>query len=109
MGDQKRRMALRKAAKEQKGFAFEAPSAAEEGPPKVLKLKIDPEMGPGIDTQASWYGMIVNEVDDEPGQEGLKVGDCIVSIAGNSLQELDDCEGVFIDALADGVEVEVEP
>merc|ERR1719424_1394686 len=102
-------MASRKAAKEQKGFSFGPPSSAEEGPPRVLTLQVDPELGPGIDAAASWYGMIVNEVDDDPGQPELKAGDCIVSIGGNSLQELEDCEGAFIDSLADGVEVEVEP
>ena len=53
--------------------------------------------------------MVVDDIDDEPGQPELRVGDCIRSINGVPLVEIDDCELDFIDNLSDGVEVEVEP
>mmetsp|Transcript_57426 Transcript_57426/g.116940 ORF Transcript_57426/g.116940 Transcript_57426/m.116940 type:complete len:124 (+) Transcript_57426:1-372(+) len=54
--------------------------------------------------------MVIEEIDDEPGQdERLGPGDCICKINGQSLQEMEDCESVFIDFLKDGVEIEVEP
>ena len=32
--------------------------------------------------------MVIEEIDEEPGQENLSPGDCISAIAGKSLQEL---------------------
>ena len=31
--------------------------------------------------------MVIEEIDDEPGQENLSPGDCISAIGGKSLQE----------------------
>lgn len=108
--EQKRRMEQRKAMKK-RGFQFDPPSGAEaETEPRKMKLKVDVELGAGFDAQPSWYGMVIEEIDDEPGQdERLGPGDCICKINGQSLQEMEDCESVFIDCLKDGVEIEVEP
>ncbi|CAL1125907.1 unnamed protein product [Cladocopium goreaui] len=98
--EQKRRMEQRKAMKK-RGFQFDPPSGAEaETEPRKMKLKVDVELGAGLQLEPSWYGMVIEEIDDEPGQdERLGPGDCICKINGQSLQEMEDCESVFIDFL----------
>jgi len=90
-------------------FAFEPPDSVETEEPRVLRLRVDKTVGAGLGLHATWYGMVVDEIDDVPGQPGLREGDCIVSIGGTPLQEMDDCEPAFVERLADGAEVVVEP
>ena len=41
----------------------------------VSSLKVDAELGAGFDAHATWYGMVIEEIDDEPGQdENLQPG-----------------------------------
>jgi len=36
---------------------------------------VDAELGAGFDAHATWYGMVIEEIDDEPGQdENLQPG-----------------------------------
>mmetsp|Transcript_172231 Transcript_172231/g.546815 ORF Transcript_172231/g.546815 Transcript_172231/m.546815 type:complete len:808 (-) Transcript_172231:50-2473(-) len=97
------------AAAEKAGFAFEPSSASEQEVPRTLNLRVDVELGAGIDALPTWFGMVVEEIEHRPGQEGLRAGDCISSIAGVSLREMEDCEGAFSENLCDCVEVIVEP
>lgn len=97
------------AAADNAGFAFEPPSASEQEAPRRLNLRVDIELGAGIDALPTWFGMVVEEIEHRPGQEGLRAGDCISSIAGVSLREMEDCEGAFSENLCDCVEVIVEP
>jgi len=73
-------------------------------------LNVTLEAGPGLDLHPTWYGMVIDEVEDDPGQPELKAGDCIVALADTSMQELDAeaCEAAFAEALEDGVEALVE-
>ena len=32
-------------------------------------FQVDVELGAGFDAQPSWYGMVIEEIDDEPGQD----------------------------------------
>merc|ERR1711988_1945895 len=68
-------------------------------------------MGAGIDLHPSWWGMVVDSIDEQPGQPGLRVGDTIMDVNGTSLAELDseDCEQRFADLFGDGSVVTVVP
>merc|ERR1712187_583523 len=79
--------------------------------PRKLKLQADMEMGAGIDLHPSWWGMVVDSIDEQPGQPGLRVGDTIMDVNGTSLRELDseDCEQRFADLFGDGSVVTVVP
>merc|ERR1712176_1335486 len=83
----------------EKGFTFGRSPKEETEPPRKLTLRAHREMGAGVDLHASWWGMIVDIIDDEPGQPGLRLQDVLVDINGTSLQELDseDCEQRFAD------------
>jgi len=106
--DRNKRMDLRRSRSKQ-SFAFDPPKGAELEAKRTLLLRVDAALNPGLDAYASWYGMVVAEIDPDPGQPELRIGDCIMSISGTSLREMDDCEQAFVDGLADGVEIVVEP
>jgi len=69
------------------------------------------EMGGGIDWHASWWGMVVDGINEEPGHPGLRLRDCLTEVNGTSLKELEleDCEQRFADLFGDGCVVLVEP
>ena len=48
-------------------------------------LNVDEELGAGIDVEPTEYGFMVNDVDDDPGQD-FQIGDYITSICGDSLE-----------------------
>eukprot|EP00929_Paragymnodinium_shiwhaense_P102289 TRINITY_DN65492_c0_g1_i1.p1 TRINITY_DN65492_c0_g1~~TRINITY_DN65492_c0_g1_i1.p1 ORF type:complete len:932 (+),score=350.74 TRINITY_DN65492_c0_g1_i1:100-2895(+) len=95
----------------QKGFVWGRAAKEETEAPRRLTLKAHREVGAGIDLHASWWGMLVEAIDDEPGQPGLRLKDTITSVNGTSLQELaeEDCEQRFADLFGDGAAVTVEP
>ena len=41
----------------------------------------------GIDLHASWWGMVVDGIDEQPGQIGLRIRDTIVDVNGTGLRE----------------------
>jgi len=79
--------------------------------PRKLTLRADVDNGPGLDHHASWWGMIVDGIDPEPGQPGLRLGDAVIEVNSMSLRELEaeDCEQRFADFFCDGCSVTVEP
>jgi len=92
-----------------RGFVFDPPGPEELAEPRTVTLSMGLE-GAGMDFHATWYGMIIKEIDEDPGQPDLSIGDCIISIAGESLQERpEECEDAFAMAIDDDVEVVVEP
>eukprot|EP00928_Gymnodinium_smaydae_P012088 TRINITY_DN14399_c1_g1_i2.p1 TRINITY_DN14399_c1_g1~~TRINITY_DN14399_c1_g1_i2.p1 ORF type:complete len:877 (+),score=325.17 TRINITY_DN14399_c1_g1_i2:63-2693(+) len=93
------------------GFAWGRSPKEENEAPRKLTLRAHREMGAGVDLHASWWGMFVDAIDDEPGQPGLRLKDTIVDVNGTSLTELeaDDCEQRFADLFGDGSVVTVEP
>lgn len=93
------------------GFSYLPPSKEELQVPRKLTLKAHIEMGAGIDLRACWWGMLVDGIDDEPGQPGLQLRDTIVDVNGTSLTELDDddCEQRFAELFGDGAVVTVVP
>eukprot|EP00746_Dinoflagellata_sp_MGD_P153260 gnl/MRDRNA2_/MRDRNA2_84157_c0_seq1.p1 gnl/MRDRNA2_/MRDRNA2_84157_c0~~gnl/MRDRNA2_/MRDRNA2_84157_c0_seq1.p1 ORF type:complete len:630 (-),score=235.44 gnl/MRDRNA2_/MRDRNA2_84157_c0_seq1:30-1919(-) len=92
-----------------KGFKYQ-PNPEENQPQRNLKLKVHEDYGAGIEMHPTWYGMQVDEIEDLPGQPGLRTNDFIVVCGGASLTEMDDdaCESAFTEAFGDGVEVVVE-
>merc|ERR1719410_759038 len=94
-----------------KGFQFGKAPREETEPPRRLTMRAHVEMGGGIDLHASWWGMVVDGIDDEPGQPGLRLRDCLTEVNGTSLKELEleDCEQRFADLFGDGCVVLVEP
>jgi hypothetical protein len=45
-----------------------------------VKIQVDVELGAGLELEPSWYGMVIEEIDDEPGQdERLGPGEAIAS------------------------------
>ena len=43
--------------------------------PGTSHHQVDAELGAGFDAHATWYGMVIEEIDDEPGQdENLQPG-----------------------------------
>merc|ERR1712187_158492 len=108
--ERKRRLELRRAASSTRGFSFDPPTEKELEPPRTVCLQVDPEMGPGLELRATWYGLVIDDIDDTPGQPELQALDCIISVMGDSLQKMvDECEMAFAEVLEDGIEVEVEP
>jgi len=95
----------------QKGFQWGRSPKEETEAPRQLTLKAHREMGAGIDLHASWWGMFVDAIDEEPGQPGLRLKDTITSVNGTTLCELgsEDCEQRFADLFGDGSVVNVEP
>lgn len=76
----------------------------------VLRLSVDPERGAGLELAPTWWGMRVDEVDEEPGQPGLAGGDTITSIDGKRLDGLGDeaeTNNVFASAFRDGAIITV--
>ena len=49
------------------------------------KLTVDEDLGAGIDIEPHDFGFLVNDVDDEPGQD-FQIGDFIAKICGVSLE-----------------------
>lgn len=80
---------------------------------KKGKLRVDKDGGGcGLDMEAGKWGYVIEEVDDEPGQPDLVVGDCIIAIGGQALHGLDDEETVhwrFGRNLCDGAEITILP
>lgn len=93
------------------GFQYLPPSKEELEPPRKLTLRQHLEMGAGIDLHACWWGMVVDGIDEQPGQVGLRLRDTIVDVNGTALRELDDedCEQRFADLFGDGSVVTVVP
>jgi len=100
-------------------FSFAPPSSLELEKPRSVRLHVCDELGAGMDLEQSWYGMIVHEIEEVPGQPDLRTGDCIVSIRrpdmqsraeeGRCLQGQEDCAGVFAECFQDGAMLLVEP
>ncbi|CAK9080831.1 Uncharacterized protein SCF082_LOCUS38509, partial [Durusdinium trenchii] len=93
------------------GFAWGRVPKEETEAPRRITLRAHLEAGAGIDLHASWWGMVVDGIDPEPGQPGLRVRDTLVEVNGTSLMELtdEDCEQRFADLFGDGCVVKVEP
>ncbi|OLQ00830.1 hypothetical protein AK812_SmicGene16471 [Symbiodinium microadriaticum] len=93
------------------GFAWGRVAKEEGEAPRHITLRAHVEAGAGIDLHASWWGMVVDGIDPEPGQPGLRLKDSLVEINGTSLIELpdEDCEQRFADLFGDGCTVKVEP
>lgn len=94
-----------------RGFSYGRSPREEDEPPRTLTMRAHREMGAGVDLHASWWGMVVDVIDDEPGQPGLRLQDTIVEVSGTSLRELapEDCEQRFADIFGDGSVATVEP
>mmetsp|Transcript_30129 Transcript_30129/g.76122 ORF Transcript_30129/g.76122 Transcript_30129/m.76122 type:complete len:835 (+) Transcript_30129:139-2643(+) len=75
------------------------------------RLRVSAESGAGLDLEASRWGYIVEEVEDDPGQPDIVAGDCIFSIGGQALHSLDEetIHWRFGRNIADGVEVTILP
>mmetsp|Transcript_42981 Transcript_42981/g.66978 ORF Transcript_42981/g.66978 Transcript_42981/m.66978 type:complete len:437 (+) Transcript_42981:138-1448(+) len=93
------------------GFQYLPPAKEELEAPRKLKLQSHLEMGAGIDLHACWWGMLVDGIDEQPGQPGLRVRDTIIDVNGTSLRELEeeDAEQRFADLFGDGSVVTVVP
>jgi len=93
------------------GFAWGRVPKEETEAPRRISLRAHLEAGAGIDLHASWWGMVVDGIDPEPGQPGLRLRDTLVEVNGTSLMELtdEDCEQRFADLFGDGCNVKVEP
>lgn len=93
------------------GFQYLPPAKEELEAPRKLKLQSHLEMGAGIDLHACWWGMLVDGIDEQPGQPGLRVRDTIIDVSGTSLRELEeeDAEQRFADLFGDGSVVTVVP
>merc|ERR1712166_1212872 len=59
----------------------------------------------------SWWGMIIDDIEGDPAQPGLRERDCVVEIGGSSLCELDEaeCERIFAEKFCDGAPITVNP
>mmetsp|Transcript_50152 Transcript_50152/g.107950 ORF Transcript_50152/g.107950 Transcript_50152/m.107950 type:complete len:862 (-) Transcript_50152:30-2615(-) len=67
--------------------------------------------GAGLDMEATQWGYLVEEIEEDPGQPDLEVGDIITSIGGQALYDLDE-EGMewrFGRNFADGAELTILP
>jgi len=75
------------------------------------KLRVSGDSGAGLDLEASRWGYIVEEVEDDPGQPDINAGDCIFSIGGQALHSLDEetMDWRFGRNFADGAEVTILP
>lgn len=93
------------------GFAWGRVPKEETEAPRRISLQVHSEAGAGVDLHPSWWGMVVDGIDPEPGQPGLRLRDTLVEVNGTSLMELSDqdCEQRFLDLFGDGCNVKVEP
>eukprot|EP00435_Cladocopium_sp_Y103_P064364 s905_g26.t1 len=93
------------------GFAWGRVPKEETEAPRRISLQVHSEAGAGVDLHPSWWGMVVDGIDPEPGQPGLRLRDTLVEVNGTSLMELsdEDCEQRFLDLFGDGCNVKVEP
>ncbi|CAJ1328185.1 unnamed protein product [Effrenium voratum] len=93
------------------GFAWGRVPKEETEAPRCITLQAHLEAGAGIDLHGSWWGMVVDGIDKEPGQPGLRLRDTLVEVNGTSLSELsdEDCEQRFADLFGDGCTAKVEP
>ena len=98
-------------------FEFASPSQSECEAPRKIRLQVSSEYGAGIHLRPSWYGMIVDEIEDLPGQAGLRLGDCIRQIQAPGqtwhplydVNDREDCELLFAQCFQDGANVLLEP
>eukprot|EP00438_Fugacium_kawagutii_P020519 Skav212696 [mRNA] locus=scaffold1930:307068:316137:+ [translate_table: standard] len=93
------------------GFAWGRVPKEEAEAPRRICLQVHSEAGAGVDLHPSWWGMVVDGIDPEPGQPGLRLRDTLVEVNGTSLMELadEDCEQRFLDLFGDGCNVKAEP
>lgn len=93
------------------GFAWGRVPKEETEAPRRISLQVHSEAGAGVDLHPSWWGMVVDGIDPQPGQPGLRLRDTLVEVNGTSLMELSDqdCEQRFLDLCGDGCNVKVEP
>lgn len=93
------------------GFAWGRVPKEETEAPRRISLQVHSEAGAGVDLHPSWWGMVVDGIDPQPGQPGLRLRDTLVEVNGTSLMELSDqdCEQRFLDLFGDGCNVKVEP
>lgn len=75
------------------------------------KLRVGEDGGAGLDMEASRWGYLVEDVDEDPGQPDIAVGDCILSIGGQALHGLSEevMHWRFGRNFSDGVEVTILP
>ena len=111
-------------------FQFAPPGLFECEAPRKLRLRVSSELGAGLHLRPSWHGMIVDEIEDSPGQPDLRLGDCIrqiqapqgpgppgatgatgATVTWQRLHDLDleDCELLFAQSFQDGAQVLLEP
>eukprot|EP00929_Paragymnodinium_shiwhaense_P079958 TRINITY_DN41688_c0_g1_i1.p1 TRINITY_DN41688_c0_g1~~TRINITY_DN41688_c0_g1_i1.p1 ORF type:complete len:952 (-),score=243.89 TRINITY_DN41688_c0_g1_i1:343-3198(-) len=58
---------------------------------KTVKLRVgEGETGAGLDLEMSRWGYLIEEIDPDPGQPELHVGDIIIAVAGQALHGLPD-------------------
>lgn len=91
-------------------FTFMPPTAAEATIARTVRLHVHREAGAGLHAHATWYGIVIDEIDNVPGQPDLEAGECIIGLGRTSLQEMDPpvCEAAFTDSLRDGAKAIVE-
>lgn len=80
--------------------------------PSGPHLCVHPEHGAGLDLTPTCWGMRVDAIEPEHGQEHLSQGATIISIGGVTLLGLPDEDAVcdaFAEKFADGVRIEVDP
>eukprot|EP00927_Polykrikos_kofoidii_P046303 TRINITY_DN40526_c0_g1_i1.p1 TRINITY_DN40526_c0_g1~~TRINITY_DN40526_c0_g1_i1.p1 ORF type:complete len:984 (+),score=239.49 TRINITY_DN40526_c0_g1_i1:108-2954(+) len=79
-----------KKAESRGGGASAAFAKARQGA-KTVKLNVgEGDVGAGMDLEATRWGYLVEEVDEEPGQPNINAGDIIIAIAGHALSGLED-------------------
>jgi hypothetical protein len=76
-------------------------------PVRYLRMQVHPELGAGLSLRPTLWGMLVEDVEPNPGQPGLEKGDYIVEIAKKKLVNLDEttCKQVFGSTFGDGIEI----
>eukprot|EP00930_Biecheleria_cincta_P067106 TRINITY_DN534_c0_g1_i2.p1 TRINITY_DN534_c0_g1~~TRINITY_DN534_c0_g1_i2.p1 ORF type:complete len:1465 (-),score=368.91 TRINITY_DN534_c0_g1_i2:53-4408(-) len=75
-------------------------------------LRVDPDLGAGLELTPTCWGMHVDLVEDKPGQPDLTAGCTITVINGASLLGLENEDAVadtFGEHFKDGVSIEVDP
>lgn len=81
------------------GWASPVAMQATAMPPamRYLQLRVQPGIGAGLSLRPTQHGMLVEDVEAEPGQPGLNIGDHIAEIGGQSLQSLmpEDVKEIF--------------
>lgn len=78
-------------------------------PVRYVQLKVHPDLGAGLSLRPTLWGMIVEDIEPNPGQPGLEKGDYIVEIAKKQLMGLDEaeCKQVFGTTFGNGIEIGV--